>query len=153
LPYLEIDGEKLPQSISIARYLAREFKLNGDDNIEQAKADAVVDTALDLLNAYFSKGLYKTDRNDEAWTVFRNDDVKKHFANIEKLIGLYGSNGYSSSNKLLWSDIFLMDVVQQITKGDLSSLEGFPNLKKVVAIVEGHPNISAYLAKRKESQF
>ena len=151
MPYLEIDGEKLPQSISIARYLAREFKLAGENNVEQAKADAIVDTALDLLNAYFSKGLYKTDRADAAWTTFKNEDVKKHFANIEKLISLYGSNGYSSSNKLLWSDVFIMDVVQQITKGDMSSLEEFPRLKKVVSLVESHPKISAYLKKRKDA--
>jgi hypothetical protein len=60
---LAVDGVNLPQSISIARYLAREFNLAGKNNLEQAKADVVVDTCLDLLNLYFSKGLYKIDRN------------------------------------------------------------------------------------------
>ena len=149
---MEIDGVKLPQSISIARYLAKEFNLAGESTLEQAKADAVVDSALDLLNAYFSKGVYKIDRNDEAWTKFR-DDVKKHFANLEKLIGLYGSNGYSASNKLLWSDIFIYDVAQQICKDDHSPLDAFPNVKKVVAIVDGHSNISAYVKARKDAPF
>jgi prostaglandin-H2 D-isomerase / glutathione transferase len=35
LPYLEIDGVKLPQSISIARYIAREFNLAGSNNLHQ----------------------------------------------------------------------------------------------------------------------
>lgn len=43
LPYLEIDQLKLPQSLTIARYLAREADLAGKTNIEQAQADAVVD--------------------------------------------------------------------------------------------------------------
>lgn len=63
LPYLEVDGVKLPQSISIARFVAREVKLNGNDSLQQAKADAVVDTVADLANVYFSKGLYKADRS------------------------------------------------------------------------------------------
>ena len=45
MPYLDIDGNtKLPQSISIARYLAREHNLVGKNNLESAKADAIVDT-------------------------------------------------------------------------------------------------------------
>ena len=34
LPYLEIDGVKLPQSIAIARFIAREFNLAGKTNLE-----------------------------------------------------------------------------------------------------------------------
>ncbi len=35
LPYLEVDGLKLPQSISIARYVAREHGLGGKSSLEQ----------------------------------------------------------------------------------------------------------------------
>jgi glutathione S-transferase len=44
MPVLEVDGVKLPQSITICRFLAKQFQLAGKDNFEQAKADAVVDT-------------------------------------------------------------------------------------------------------------
>ena len=36
---MEVDNQILPQSI--ARYLAKEAKLYGKDNLEQAKTDAV----------------------------------------------------------------------------------------------------------------
>jgi prostaglandin-H2 D-isomerase / glutathione transferase len=35
LPYLETDGVKLPQSISIARFVARELNLAGSTNLRQ----------------------------------------------------------------------------------------------------------------------
>lgn len=35
LPYLEVDGNPLPQSISIARFVARETNLAGNGNLEQ----------------------------------------------------------------------------------------------------------------------
>ena len=53
MPYLEVDGVKLPQSISIARFVARELNLAGKNNLEQAQADAIVDTLMDLVNYYY----------------------------------------------------------------------------------------------------
>jgi len=47
MPVLEFDGIKLTQSLSIARFLAKQFQLAGKDNFEQAKVDAVVDTIID----------------------------------------------------------------------------------------------------------
>jgi len=48
MPVLEVDGVKLPQSMTIARFLAKQFGLAGKDNLEQAKVDVVVDTSIDL---------------------------------------------------------------------------------------------------------
>jgi hypothetical protein len=45
---LEFDGNKLPQSMSIARFLAKQFQLAGRHNFEQGKVDAVVDTITDI---------------------------------------------------------------------------------------------------------
>lgn len=53
MPYLEVDGAKLPQSISIARFVARELNLAGKNSLEQAQADAIVDTLMDLVNYYY----------------------------------------------------------------------------------------------------
>ena len=61
MPYLEIDDIKLPQSISIARYLAREANIQGKTNLEQAQADAVVDTCIDALSTYLNKVFFVQD--------------------------------------------------------------------------------------------
>ena len=49
LPFLEFEGKRLPQSMSIARYLAREFSLAGKNSEEQCKADAIVDTVAEVF--------------------------------------------------------------------------------------------------------
>ncbi len=54
MPFLLVDDVKLPQSLSIARYVAREVGLAGKTNLEQAQADAVVDTIMELVNAYYA---------------------------------------------------------------------------------------------------
>jgi len=49
LPVLEFNGNQLAQSATIARYLARKFKLTGKDEWEAAKCDEYVDAANDLF--------------------------------------------------------------------------------------------------------
>ena len=48
MPVLEYDGEVLSQSKTIARFLAKEFGIAGKTNMEQAKADLIVDCVTDI---------------------------------------------------------------------------------------------------------
>jgi glutathione S-transferase len=55
LPYLEVDNVVIPQSLAIARYLAKVAKLAGQNLIEEAQADALVDTVNDAYNIFVKK--------------------------------------------------------------------------------------------------
>ena len=46
---MEYDGKKIVQSIAMARFVARENKLAGKNNLEAAQADMLVDCMNDLL--------------------------------------------------------------------------------------------------------
>ena len=47
---MEYNGTTISQSITIARFLAKEFNLAGKNRIEEAQADMIVDCVADLLN-------------------------------------------------------------------------------------------------------
>ena len=51
LPLLTIDGTVIAQSVAVARFLARECKLDGHSNVQKAQADMIVDCVSDLLNS------------------------------------------------------------------------------------------------------
>jgi hypothetical protein len=53
VPELEFDGERIGQSNSIARFLAREYGLAGKNNIEAAQLDAIIDSSADILNGEY----------------------------------------------------------------------------------------------------
>lgn len=53
VPVLEVDGVKYSQSLAIARYVASEVKLAGNNNLENLKIDSIVDTIGDLLESKF----------------------------------------------------------------------------------------------------
>ena len=50
MPVLEVDGVKLGQSMTIARFLANKFNLAGSTPLEKAQADMVVDCVTDFFN-------------------------------------------------------------------------------------------------------
>lgn len=50
LPVLEVDGKRLAQSNTIARYIAKKHGLAGQDDWEQAQADMYADCIVDLMS-------------------------------------------------------------------------------------------------------
>lgn len=48
MPVLEVDGQRVHQSISIARYLAKRVGLAGSNDWESLQIDSAVDTVNDL---------------------------------------------------------------------------------------------------------
>ncbi len=155
LPYLTIDGStKMPQSITIARFLAKKFNLAGSDDLSHAKCDVIVDTISDLAQAYYQKVFFiPKEQQAEAEKKFMVEDAPKHLANIEKLITLYGSNGHSVGNSVTWADLHMFDVTGIIHSKDAHVLEKFPHILKVRQTVESHPKVAAWLKARPESSF
>ncbi|CAF3494020.1 unnamed protein product, partial [Rotaria sp. Silwood2] len=104
VPVLEFDGVKLPQSVAIARFLAKQFYLAGKDNLEEAKVDAVVDTVGDIAVKYMSfRREEDTIKKQEA---LKNliKEVPKHFTNLETLAKIYSNGGpFFVGNQLTWA--------------------------------------------------
>ncbi len=82
LPFIIIDEVKLPQSMSIARYLAREFNLAGKTNLEQAQADAVVDTCVDIWSSIVDILHLKDEKEKVSYDEYLCDDSKFYQLNF-----------------------------------------------------------------------
>ncbi|XP_065576544.1 glutathione S-transferase 1-like isoform X2 [Artemia franciscana] len=80
-PWLEVNGQKLPQSKAVARYLAKVANLTGVNDIEAAKCDAIVDFIMDLIEPL--KVIVKVKQeNPEAL----EDECKKHIGKLSEQI-------------------------------------------------------------------
>ncbi len=88
LPNLEYDGKSMCQSMSMARFLAKEFNLAGKTNWEQAQADMVVDCCMDLMN----RGFYP-------WYTAEGDEAKKKA--MDKFLNETGPNWLENMQKTL----------------------------------------------------
>ena len=155
IPVLDCDGFKLPQSSTIARFLANQFHLAGKDNFEQAKVDAVVDTINDFV-AIFLPTIYETDetKRQELAHKFLTVEVPKHLPNLETLMKLYGNDGpYFVGNSLTWADLLFHSFGETLLGLDENCLNNHPFLKQNRAEVEKHPRLAEYLKNRPQTQF
>jgi len=155
IPVLEIDGFKLPQSMAIARFLARQFHLAGKDNLEQAKVEAVADTATDLLNKFGPIIWYEEESQKKASIEkFLANELPKHLRNLETLAKAYSDGGsFFIGNHLSFADLYVYDVLENILEVDANILEQYPWLKTNRQEVAKHPKIDAYLKSRPRTAF
>jgi glutathione S-transferase len=155
IPVLEIDGVKLPQSITIARFLAKQFQLAGKDNLEQAKVDAVVDTVTDIV-AIFVPIHREQDpaKKQEAIKQFIDEQLPKHLQNLEALAKLYSNGGpYFVGNHLTWADLLFLNFSETLIGLDANALDKYSFLKQNRAEVEKQPKIAEYLKNRPKTAF
>ncbi|CAF3354948.1 unnamed protein product [Rotaria sp. Silwood1] len=151
IPVLEINGFKLPQSISIARYLAKEFHLAGKNNLEQAKVDAVADTLTDLINKFAPILWQEEDENKKKQGIkkFMTEELPKHLKNLETLGHSYSDGGhFFVGNNLTWVDLYVYDMAQNLLEIDGNLFNQYPWLKANRKEVEKQPRIAAYLKSR-----
>ncbi len=87
---------------------------------------------------------------EAARVLFHTEDVPRIMVNVERLISLYGKNGYSVGDQLTWADIVFFFIVE-MGKIEKSGIEKFPHSLKVLENVENHPKIAAYIKSRPES--
>lgn len=64
MPVLEVDGHRVHQSISMARYVAKRVGLAGSNDWENLVIDTAVDTVNDFrLSKLFSLNLFRNKRS------------------------------------------------------------------------------------------
>ena len=151
MPVLEVDGVKIPQSMAIARFLAKQFHLAGGDHLAQAKVDAVVDTSIDLALKFLPILFEKDeDRKKTEAAKFLSEELPNHLKNFEALAHIYSDDGvFFVGNQLTWADLEAYDMLDYILRLDGNVLQAYPWLQNNRQAVEKQPNIAAYLKNRR----
>jgi glutathione S-transferase len=155
MPVLEFNGVKLPQSISIARFLAKQFQLAGRDSLEQAKVDAVVDTINEIILAYVS-ACFENDetKKEELLKKFYADELPKQLKNLQVLHELYGNGGpFFVGNHLTLADLLFYDLGETFLESDENCFNDHPWLKQNYQEVAKQPKIAEYLKNRPKTIF
>lgn len=155
VPVLEVDGNRIPQSLAIARFLAKKFNLAGKDYLEQAKVDAVADTINDLIIAYVSTRREQDPvKQEQLKQKFPTEELPKHLQNLEVLGKLYSNGGpFFVGDSLTLADLFFYDVAESMLALYNDCFDNYPWLKQNPIEVKKHPRIAEYLEKRPITPF
>lgn len=152
LPWLEIhDGNQvthLPQSITIARYLARKFGLAGKNELETALIESYGDQITDLQNEIVDAFMEKEEpRKTTLNQKLANETLPHNLKIIDERLAKSGS-GFLASSGLSWADLHLFNVLEFLGDRREQLFANFKNIKALDQKIRAHPNIAAWLAKR-----
>ncbi|XP_031631212.1 glutathione S-transferase-like [Contarinia nasturtii] len=151
-PVLDVDGIRVHQSVSIARYIAKKVGLSGANDWESLLIDVAVDTVNDLRQK-ISIAQYEPDEAVKAkkFEVLKSETLPFYLEKLESIAK--ENNGYLALGKLTWADLYfvgLLDYLNFMIGFDLTTDR--PNLKKVVDNVTAIESIKAWIAKRPETE-
>jgi len=149
VPILMVDEKPLPQSVAIARYVAKEVGLVPEDNLKAAYCDAMVDTVADMMAENY-KIVFSGKSQEEQEKMFQEELFPNHLqpmlAKLEKRFT--DEKGWFLGDKLTWADLALALWYMNL-KAAHADLNGkFPAVDKYCDKVAALPNIKAWIEKR-----
>jgi len=150
LPVLEYNGKKLSQSIAIARFLVKEVGLAGKNNMEQAEADMIVDTIVDVQielfkNMFEKEPVEKKKQKDKIEKETFPKFLKQMLAILQQSPG-----AYLVGNDMTWADIALAGFLDAFMDAyHIDGISQFSLIKELKCKVFECANLKAYLAARK----
>lgn len=157
IPILEVDGVRLCQSNACARYIAKQFKLAGKTDLDQAKADIIVDCCDDGIKPAIAVFSEKDEaKKEDLKKKFREEQLPVSLGYLENLLkSNNGGDGYFVGNELTWADIVFINFISwtESFASAVDPLAKFPKLHALEKRVTDNPKIKEWIAKRPKTSF
>uniref|UniRef100_A0A158P8Y6 glutathione transferase n=1 Tax=Angiostrongylus cantonensis TaxID=6313 RepID=A0A158P8Y6_ANGCA len=155
LPVLEVDGQQIPQSQAIARYVARKYGYAGKTPYEEAIVDALADQYKDfyveIKNFYYpAMGLAKGDVESAKKNILipARDRFLGYMTNFLKK----SNTGYLVGNDLTYADLILAEHVFSIRTVFPEYTNGFPEVEEHYRKVTSVPKLKKWLDERPKTR-
>ncbi|XP_029636684.1 S-crystallin 3-like [Octopus sinensis] len=165
LPVLEIDNRtQFPQSMSIARYLAREFGFHGKSSMEMARVDFISHCFYDIMDDYMRmyqdrEGRMRFERNQdmscspERRMRFR-ETCQRLLPYLERTLEMHNSgNQYFMGDQMTMADMMCYCALENPLIEEPSFLSRYPKLQSLRNRIQNHPKISMYLRSQPRTEF
>jgi glutathione S-transferase len=153
LPFLEIDGEVIPQSKTIERYIATRYNMFGRNDFDMSRIDAICEYVRDLKTEYQkTRGLSEGNERDAGMDVWFNDTLPARLKALDAIVGSDFSVGFRVS----LADVTLYTFVTQFftdTERAYAATDTAPNIKSVVRMVGNIPEVGAWIIIRPKTSF
>ncbi|XP_052824048.1 S-crystallin 4-like [Octopus bimaculoides] len=131
-----------------------EWRLAGNDTLDQAYADSIVET-FDDLHVEFGKTLNEKDEKKKAELTlqFRKETLPRYLGNLEKALNRNnGGTGYFVGDSLTWADLQAFHILDITLRDDDEILKQYPKLEGLRQRIGNLPRISSYLQTRPQSK-
>jgi len=119
---LLVDGKPIGQSKAIERYLAKQFGLMGNSDIDSAQIDCIAEHCRDIKDAQMKKGFsaFNRDKSEEEKLKARKEwfeiDMPQMLEKVEKAVKMTSEkDGYALGNKDSYADVVIFSLLKDCT--------------------------------------
>jgi len=151
VPFLEVDGEIIPQSKTIERFLAYRFDMMGSSDIESAKIDSICECVRDFKDMY-----QKVRVSEDKETAMNEWFTVTLVERLTLLENLLGNEGFSVGSSTSLSDIVLYSFITNFFDNKEASMNATlatPNLRKIIDRIHSLPEMIEWLEKCPKTNF
>ncbi|XP_046626318.1 glutathione S-transferase-like [Neodiprion virginianus] len=153
VPILEIDGKVYYQTLPICRYLARQFNIGGQTDLDALEIDAIANSVYDLRKL---AALYYWEANPDEKAKKRetlvNASLPFYLKKFDEI--LKDNAGYFHGGELSYADLFFAAAYHNINSFmGFDVAKDYPNLRRLVDKVLALPKIAAWVAKRPKTPY
>jgi len=152
LPFFEVDGVRLCQSMTIARFAAKITGIAGDTPLDEARADMIVESSRELMNDTVTI-IHESDpkKKVERIKTFETERLPVKLGYLEKMLISNGGEWFVGK-KLNWSDLAVIDTYKFVESANCKiPWETIPKLQAHRKKIESIPNIAKYMASRPDT--
>ena len=151
VPFLEVDGETIPQSKTIERFLATRFSMMGSSDLETAKIDSICECVRDFKDMYQKVRVAKD--KDSAMNEWFTVTLVERLTLLENLLG---NEGFSVGSSTSLSDIILYSFITNFfdnREASMNATLATPSLRKIIDRVHSLPEMVEWLENRPKTDF
>ncbi|CAJ0953764.1 unnamed protein product, partial [Mesorhabditis belari] len=157
VPVLEVDGEMIPQSAAIGRFVARKFGLGGKTPAEEAWVDAIVDLFKDHYNEvkdwyYTALGFMNKGDKNELYKSVYEPARDKFYTFLQQRLKKNGT-GFLVGKSATWADLLIADHMLTVIQLKPDALSTFPEMLAFKRRIEELPQIKKWIETRPKTPF
>ncbi|KAK8733564.1 hypothetical protein OTU49_006359 [Cherax quadricarinatus] len=153
LPVLMVDDKPLPQSLAIARYLAKQAGLVPTDDLEAAYCDALADTLSDVTGEGY-KIMFSSQSEEEKKKIYREEFFPNVMAPVlERLNKRLQDREWFIDDKITWADLMISLVFGEVRKRKAELLDAYPAVITLVQKVRDNAAIKQHQETAPDTPF
>ncbi|GAB1598758.1 S-crystallin 3 [Argonauta hians] len=165
MPMLELDNRtQIPQSMAMARYLAREFGFHGKSNIDMARVEYISDCFYDIMDDYLriyqesncrmSFQRSKESNSSSEKRIRFQETCRRILPFMERTLEMYNNgNQFFMGEQITMADMMCYCALENPMTDEPSLLSNYPKLIALRNRVMNHSKLSNYLQKRSRTEF
>lgn len=138
---------QVPESMAILRHLARVFGFAGESERATTSADAIAEALIDWRTRFTPVAFAQFAKTEQSVIDKYWHDLPATLDLFERLAGKH-TGGYFVGDAPTYADLLAFDTIDGNLGMKPGILDGYPNLRALVARIREIPGVAAYLAAR-----